>query len=143
MTVVHGHAWLVRQLSPRFGPPWAVGHRLPRLTPVPLCCAAAACGKLVTTSAEINVYDISVEAGVALRDLLSLNPVIVPDTSLEPGTQLARPCYVSGAPTYFGADIAQVRGLHVKLWGPCASPSQPSVTGPHLQEAALLEVCPA
>jgi len=63
----------------------------------------------VTTSAEINVYDISVEAGVALRDLLSLNPVIVPDTSLAPGTQLARPCYVSGAPTYFGADIAQVR----------------------------------
>ncbi len=73
-----------------------------------VCCAAAACGKLVTTSAEINVYDISVEAGVALRDLLSLNPVIVPDTSLSPGTQLARPCYVSGAPTYFGADIAQV-----------------------------------
>ena len=55
------------------------------------------------------MYDISVEAGVALRDLLSLNPVIVPDTSLAPGTQLARPCYVSGAPTYFGADIAQVR----------------------------------
>ena len=79
------------------------------------CCdtlllrAAAACGKLVTTSAEINVYDISVEAGVALRDLLSLNPAIVPDSSLAPGTQLARPCYTSGAPTYFGADLAQVR----------------------------------
>ena len=79
---------------------------------------AAACGKLVTTSAETNVYDLSVEAGVALRDLLSLNPSIVPDASLTPGTQLARPCYVSGAPTYLGADIAQVRSLTSRHAGP-------------------------
>ena len=63
----------------------------------------------MTTANQINVYDISVEARVALRDLLALNPAIVPDMSLAPGTQLARPCYVSGAPTYFGADMAQVR----------------------------------
>ena len=63
----------------------------------------------MTTANQINVYDISVEARVALRDLLVLNPAIVPDTSLAPGTQLARPCYLSGAPTYFGADMAQVR----------------------------------
>ena len=70
------------------------------------------------------MYDISVEARLALRDLLSLNPAIVPDASLTPGTQLARPCYVSGAPTYFGADIAQVCCcFHHRLHCPRPEPS--------------------
>lgn len=64
---------------------------------------AEVCGKLVTSNVTSNLYDISVEASVALGDLLSLNPTIKTATPIDPGTQLVRPCYATDAPTYFGA----------------------------------------
>lgn len=57
----------------------------------------------MTSNVTSNLYDISVEASVALGDLLSLNPTIKTATPIDPGTQLVRPCYASDAPTYFGA----------------------------------------
>lgn len=55
------------------------------------------------TGNETNLYDISVEASVALGDLLELNPGLQAGTIIAPATQLAHPCYASDAPTYFGA----------------------------------------
>ena len=72
--------------------------------PTTLCCwrAAEACGKLTTSESGTNLYDISVEAVVALGDLLALNPTLPTGSTVRPGTQLAKPCYASNPPKFFG-----------------------------------------
>ena len=73
------------------------------MSPEPRACAAEVCGKLVTAKTEGNLYDLSVEASVALGDLLALNTGVQAGTVITVATQLARPCYYSDPPTYFGA----------------------------------------
>ncbi len=64
---------------------------------------AKACGGLTTTAASTNLYDVSVEAKVALGDLLALNAGEDSGVPVPTGTTLVRPCYPGGSPHYQGA----------------------------------------
>jgi len=67
---------------------------------------ATACGGLTTTAESTNLYDISVEAEVALGDLLALNAGQNGGAPVPTGTTLVRPCYSNGGPEYLGGNIA-------------------------------------
>lgn len=68
---------------------------------------AQACGSLTTSSNATNLFDISVEAQVALADLLQFNPSANVNAPVAPGTSLTRPCYPNNsAPSYLGGNIA-------------------------------------
>ncbi len=65
---------------------------------------ATACGGLTTTAASTNLYDISVEAKVALGDLLALNSGQNGGAPVPTGTTLVQACYANGhKPRYLGA----------------------------------------
>lgn len=66
---------------------------------------ATACGGLTTTAESTNLYDISVEAEVALGDLLALNAGQNGGAPVPTGTTLVRPCYSNSGPEYLGAPL--------------------------------------
>lgn len=66
---------------------------------------ATACGGLTTTAESTNLYDISVEAEVALGDLLALNAGQNGGAPVPTGTTLVRPCYSNGGPEYLGVPL--------------------------------------
>lgn len=71
-----------------------------------LGACTSACGNFKTSGNTTNLFGISVETGVALRDLLALNPGIDTSKPVFSGTSLVRPCYSQGQPKYLGANIA-------------------------------------
>lgn len=49
-----------------------------------------------------NLFGIAAEAGVSIRDLLSVNAGIKTGKPVQAGTTLVRPCYTQERPTYLG-----------------------------------------
>ena len=84
----------------------AVTYELPPVVSIAMAgvgrTCAKACGGLTTTAESTNLYDISVEAEVALGDLLALNAGEDSGAPVPTGTTLVRPCYPGGSPHYQG-----------------------------------------